>query len=135
MGKKGPQRTPTKKLQNRGSWLAKERSEHEPVRLVGDWSAPADLDDRSRACWESEMPKLVKLGIISTTDLLCFRAYCETWADYLRCHFDQVGQRIKLRNDLFKFASHFGLTPSTRSNIKADKNNDSSGKNQYFRVS
>jgi phage terminase small subunit len=134
MSKPGPQRTPTAVLENRGSWRSKDRREHEPERLIGDFSPPEDLSPDARDYWEAMMPRLNNLGIISATDLPMFRLLCETWSDYMLFRENRSGDQhtiSKLRAELLKYSGHFGLTPATRSNIRAEKKPEKDKK--YFR--
>ena len=134
----GPAKTPTQVKLNRGSWRGKSEAKTAPPRLVGDFSCPKHLKLEAKRFWEKLMPDLVRIGVISKTELDMFAMLCETWADYKKACKDHKGDyRLKkmLRDEVIKYAAHFGLTPSTRSNVRAfDNVTDSGTKERFFKI-
>ena len=121
--KPGPQKTPSAMLRLRGSRLLEHRTEPEVV--PGDFSCPKDLDGYARKFWIEHMPILEKIGVMSAQDLPQFRMLCEAQQDYndTRGNIDYY-LRMKLRAECYKLASHFGMTPSTRSDVPSGKKSE-----------
>ena len=122
MGKRGPQKTPTAILKLRGSGLLDNRTEAE--RIPVSCQCPSDLCGYAKSFWQNHIVYLDSMGIISAQDLCQFRLLCEAHGDYdtIRNNTD-YHTKIKLRNEIFRLASHFGMTPSTRSDVPHETKN------------
>src|SRR5581483_7260694 len=80
MGRRGPPPTPTKILELRGSWRAKERP-GEPQPPPGAPPMPEWLSEEARAEWQRMAPELEALGLLSVLDRAALAAYCQAYAE------------------------------------------------------
>jgi P27 family predicted phage terminase small subunit len=136
MGKRGPQPTPTEILDDRGSWLAKERS-GEVKHESGIPDCPEWLDQEARAEWDRQIRGMAT-GILSSTDRGFLAAYCAAWSEFKvaqqfiyehghtavtdkgnEIQHPMVGVRNKAAERMNRFGSHFGFSPSSRVGIPA----------------
>lgn len=123
MKTKGPPKTPKAILKLHGSKRAASRKEPDPI--PGDFSCPSDLVGESKKFWNKQMPILDKIGVMSVQDLTMFRSLCEAWGDYMDIReTNDIHTKIKLRAEITKLCSHFGMTPSTRSDVTYNKKED-----------
>ena len=78
MGARGPAKTPKKILEQRGSWLSKDRED----TLQIDPSMPIKPDWMGKyAChaWKQLIPKLETMGILTKMDQDALTNYCVLW--------------------------------------------------------
>jgi len=131
MGKRGPAPTPTKILEARVSWRAKERTAEPEVTAPMIESPPAWLtNEDALECWNHYRPLL---GWLRATDRNIFTRYCEMWGIYReRCaeraaavareQKESLDARCaKLAEILLRIEAQIGLTPSARTGIKVDE--------------
>ena len=137
MGKRGPKPTPTKILENRGSWRATVRSD-EPTPDVKIPSAPTWLDREGRREWGRLTRELEKLGIVAQVDRSTLAAYCQAYANLYRAQKEikvggittvsATGSVIKhpamavmekAIDQILKGAALFGLSPASRVGLKS----------------
>lgn len=119
MGKRGQPKTPASILKLHGSRLLEHRKEPSPV--LGDFSCPKDLSPDAAKFWRRWMPVLERVGVMSMQDLPVFHNLCDAWSDYQAVRdFRDYYIKIKLRAEILRLASHFGMTPSTRSDVQFD---------------
>ena len=133
MGKRGPPKTPTAILKQRGSWRADTRSD-EPQFDAGIPAPPAHLDAVAKKKWNETTPLLLKAGVLTKADADSLAIYCDTFSQYLRAKkvlekegdVYQGGKRAevaiveKCRETMLRFLREFGMTPASRSNVKVD---------------
>lgn len=153
MGSRGPQPTPTKILEARGSWRAKGR-QGEPQLPVEAPSCPAWLPAEGKAEWRRQVKLLVQMGVISKADRALLAAYCEAWAELvaLTCAIDErlrqdllagyawavkdglINAKAKAVDRLMKLADRFGFSPAARARLRAPEQPESkdSGKGRFF---
>lgn len=139
MGQRGPKRTPTALLQARGSWLGKQRAvDGEPVALPFDDTPPPWLTTEAVAAWRTLVAQLSAVRILSATDRIALARYVQGWSRWLAA--DAIVQRegmivdgangarvphpaatlaLKLGEQLARLEATFGLTPSSRSGLRA----------------
>ena len=99
MGQRGPAKTPTAVLDQRGSWRGKIRK-GEPT-AHGAPVMPDDLDENERAVWQRVVPRLVAMGVAGEVDSDMIARYCTTYVVYLKLR-DFVRKHtmpIPIRND------------------------------------
>lgn len=103
-----------------------------------DW-----LEDEAKAEWERMSKALEDMGMLTSMDMVAFAGYCQAYArwkeaeEFLTQHgsivrtpngyLQQVPQVSIAQTNLkivLKFCEQFGLTPSSRSRIVADKSTD-----------
>lgn len=139
MGKRGPKKTPTAKLRLVNSRKAEERrSEPKPERGIP--TCPTFLDREAKAEWKRVTPKLDRMGLLAKIDRATLAAYCQTWSDYttavksvkregtvITVDMGKFGKkkmknpRVMVLNEarsaLYRYASIFGLSPSSRADL------------------
>lgn len=144
MGKRGTKPTPTKILEDRGSWRANDRK-GEVVHRVGAPDCPEWLDDEARAEWSRQVAGMAE-GVLSQVDRGFLAAYCAAWSEFVACQqyieehghtsvtdkgneiqHPMVGIRNKAAERMNRFGSQFGFSPSSRVGIVAPET--STGKN------
>jgi P27 family predicted phage terminase small subunit len=139
MGKRGPKPTPTKILKMRGSWRAK-RNPDEPQYPVSVPTCPGHLNEEARKEWK-RITRLLKVqGLITLVDRAALTCYCEAWSGLVRAteKVNQMGEVLKSKEtgviyqnpylaiknkameQINKFSSLFGLSPSSRVGLKTN---------------
>jgi P27 family predicted phage terminase small subunit len=157
MGLRGPAPTPTKILEVRGSWRAKER-EGEPRFPEARLSAPSWLGKEAKAEWKRVVNACAPLGILADVDRATLVAYCETWDEYCRltraiARRDRLArdvgqeeapaesleltlsQRHRAATQLVRLAGQFGFSPAARARVKAPgaaEEGEGGAKSRYF---
>ena len=85
--KPGPRRTPTKVLEMRGSWLARNRKQSDPGygnNAIGPEvliKMPSWLLDDARAVWRLVLAHLKPLGVIGRMDSHALGRYCTIFCE------------------------------------------------------
>lgn len=142
MGRRGPPPKPTKLRVlegNRGKRPLNKREPQPPaLRDLTSAKPPKFLTGViSRTVWNTELPLLIDLGIVASTDLNMFAAYCESVESYQTAHMrlskqgvtmigsrgtvirhPDVKNRREAKAEMLRLAMEFGLTPAARSRIK-----------------
>ena len=109
-------------------------------RSTGVPDCPDWLEDEAKAEWERMSAVLENMGMLTDMDMVAFAGYCQAYArwreaeEFLSQHgsivrtpngyLQQVPQVSIAQTNLkivLKFCEQFGLTPSSRSRIVADK--------------
>lgn len=80
MGKRGPSKTPTVILEQRGSWRAKERAANEPKPAANMPDKPDWLTDDAGIAWDRIAPALQKLGLLTEIDGNVLARYVTLWS-------------------------------------------------------
>jgi P27 family predicted phage terminase small subunit len=108
----------------------------EPDLAPAASDAPADVckDKGALAEWNRLFPELEKKGVLTVGDQTIFAGYCKITAEIGRyerlcarvglanAHLNGYkGYLLKLRIQLRQYAAELGLTPSSRSGVKAVK--------------
>ena len=152
MGKRGPQKTPTIKLDHRGSWRAKERKDEPQPNKSGLPPKPRHIQGDGAKFYKRVGAELTGMGVFTTADFDAFVIMCEEYQQYKEAEKlcktlliktsngnviqnPAVGIRNKSREALKKSMSYFGMTPSSRAGLSIEsKMSDNSGKKNYFKV-
>ena len=143
-----PGPTALKKL--RGNPGKRKLNENEPQAKPGRPPLPPGLTDVAQAEWDRMVPELEAIGVLSTIDGSALAAYCQAYSRWLQAeaeidahgitlvtkHETEKGlvdgdikknPAVTVANDAMKlmraFLSEFGMTPSSRSRIKASLSN------------
>lgn len=159
MGKRGPQKTPTKILAMRGSVLVPRRKE-EPQLPAAVPQPPTWLPAASCRQWEHLAPLLDQVGILTDADQSAFALYAEALAQYIEARDMVYGTKGKKGTGLYtktlsgsetihpavrimqeawdrtmKASREFGLTPASRAGVTRtrDKHADTDPKARFFR--
>jgi len=103
-------------------------------------SCPRHLDKEARKEWRRLAKQLAEAGILTEIDRAVFAAYCRAWSLYVKA--DQavqqygsifisknkqpyqspyLNQMTAAMKDMVRFAAELGMTPSSRSRVKAAK--------------
>ena len=138
MAGRGPQPTPTRVLEARGSRLAVGR-DGEPRVPVEAPTCPRELSDEAKAEWRRVVKQLKAAGLIATMDRGQLAAYCDAWGDFIRAvrqiaalekrykgkGFERairaglVAAKAKASDRLTRIADRFGFSPAARTRVKA----------------
>lgn len=131
----GPPRTPTKILDARGSWLAKQRAADEPDDNVAAPEMPRDMGDEAERHWNYIVPKLLSRRTLTPSDFGFLVGMCQWWGEYARAA-ARVAKldkspfkghvvdhpRVVMRSaweQYSKAAARFGLSPADKSRVQA----------------
>ena len=154
MGRRGPQKTPTKILAMRGSWRAKTR-QNEPEPGPGRPQCPRSLPKEGKAEWRRITAYLAKMGMLATCDRVAIAGYCSAWAQHdcadTECKKTgywyvtpngvqmQTAAAIILksaRGDMLRYLREFGLSLASRASVgTSTKTKVDKEKAAYFEIS
>lgn len=138
MGRRGPPRKTTAENLLNGNPGKRAINKAEPdFEVDEELPCPPDVKGAGREEWERVAPMLVEHGVLRKSDLVTFKNYCETISDlavyraklkkipsgaiYLKAHMYCQNMIIKLRTQLRHYAQELGLTPASRSAVKATR--------------
>ena len=149
MAKRGPSKTPSKVLRNRGSWRAETRKgEPEPE---GEVVRPTWLSDAAAAKWDELAPMLLATGVLTVADVDTLAEYCHFWTrreaatafikkngDTHLVHdgrgkvkgvrqYPQVWMELKYAEKCERLRAKLGMDPAARSNLSVEKRGDGAG--------
>jgi P27 family predicted phage terminase small subunit len=79
---RGPQPTPTKILEARGSWRAKGRKDDPPAVPVECPTCPEILRGEARREWTRATAELERMGVLARVDRGMLTLWCELWGEY-----------------------------------------------------
>ena len=151
MAGKGPPKTPTLVLQQRGSHLAKRRL-NEPKPTAGAPNPPTWLKGEALREWKRLVGELDAIGLLTAVDRAAFAMLCQAWGDYVaaRADVERMGATfttpkgyvaknpmVTVRTDAFerwrKLAREFGLTPAARASLATPKvdEDENRGRSQF----
>lgn len=155
----GPRPTPTHLKVIRGNPGCRKLPKHEPKPKVSVPSAPAHLTKAAKSEWKRVTRSLKALGIISTIDRAALAAYCQAYGRWVQAENalaemakqntstgalivktqsgnviqnPLVGVANKAMRDLMHYAVEFGMTPSARVRVRAEKDGDQDPSERYF---
>ncbi|SHH59136.1 phage terminase small subunit P27 family [Clostridium grantii] len=145
MAQRGRKPKPTAIKVLEGNPGKRQLNEFEPKPDKKPPRCPAWLDSEAKKEWRRVSKQLVELGILTEVDMAAFAGYCEAYArwkeaeEFISKHgtivktpsgyWQQVPQVSIAQTYLkimIKFCEQFGLTPSSRSRIVADKGSNDS---------
>jgi phage terminase small subunit len=94
--------------------------EDSPKAMPSDGTPPAGLSDDALLEWNRVTPEIIRLGFFGVADVFALAVYCEACASFKDAirHGDTSSQ-IRLSGIIRQYAMEFGLTPSSRSRMKA----------------
>ena len=140
MAQRGRKPKPTAIKVLEGNPGKRELNQYEPKPKKKSAKCPAWLEGEARKEWRRTGKQLEQLGILTEIDMAAFAGYCQAYARWREAevfitkhgtivktpsgYWQQVPQvsiaqtYLKIMN---KFCEQFGLTPSARSRIIADK--------------
>jgi P27 family predicted phage terminase small subunit len=138
MAPRGKKPLPSNVHQLHGNPGKRPLNDREPSPPIGRPRMPKDFDAVAQREWKRQAPVLRELGILTKIDHAMFEAYCQTYADWIK--YTELAQKTPLvktpsgririspymeladraLKNLRAIATEFGLTPSSRSRIKAE---------------
>lgn len=134
MGRRGPQPQPTALKIARGNPGKRPLNTEEPQLPAPDLTAPKGLKGRALREWQELGPTLLAAGVLTMADLKCFLTYCQTVGDEERfeklvdgvkpeeaLRLGYAAHLLKVRGQLRQYEQDLGLTPASRSGVKAKK--------------
>jgi len=152
MGLRGPPKTPTKILKARGSWRAGLR-DGEPSARARKLNPPAWLSARAKDVWRRLEPKLRAMGVLDAADENALARYCQLFARYRECETeiqeygsfvnDDSGNEVelpavkraeRLSQQLTRLEDRFGLSPSARASLAAERTDEEDEKERFFKI-
>lgn len=140
-----PKPTTLKLIQGTAQKSRMNPNEPKPAKPAKVPAPPAHLSTQAKSEWKRIAKELHSTGILTKIDVKALGAYCQAFADMIRAegllakwnldHPDQVNIQRTLggidkthpyvlqirehRRDMVRFAAEFGLTPSSRTRVKA----------------
>lgn len=143
MGKRGPKKTPTQRLANRGSWRALERKGEPQPKPADMMPPPEHLSGEAAAIWIETLPKLKGCGVFSEIDGNAFERYCRTYAAWRRvldefegatevdwrtiCNMQKLDEMVR------RLEASFGLNPADRAELNVAEPKEDDGKRNIFK--
>lgn len=143
MAQRGRKPKPTLIKQLEGNPGKRKLNEFEPKPEKRAPKCPAWLDKEAKKEWRRTAKQLEKLGVLTEVDMAAFAGYCEAYARWKEAEefISRHGTIIKTPNGywqqvpqvsiaqtylkiMIKFCEQFGLTPSSRSRIVAERGTD-----------
>lgn len=146
MGRRGPKPEPTILTLAKGNPSKKQINTREPKPKSGKISPPKYLSGESLKCWKAIVPGLISTGVMTEADVSTLARYCtmfEQWLRYLAevragndilviynddgsVKYQQASpaatMQQKLATSMLRIEQEFGLTPSARTGIVAQTN-------------
>jgi P27 family predicted phage terminase small subunit len=151
MGARGPRPKPTQLRVLHGD--RKDRiNTSAPVAAEGVPECPEDVSEAVREVWEYTLGQLIGMGIASPADRDALLCYCEAVVTHRQASAILARSNILIRradsdtlmrnpalvvqrdaaSQIAKFAQHFGLSPSARSEIHKPKGNAGAGAERFL---
>jgi P27 family predicted phage terminase small subunit len=134
MGRRGPPPQPTALKIERGNPGQRPLNHAEPELAAATAEVPVGMKGRARKEWSRLVDELISKGVLTVGDMHAFEEYCRLVGevDEYEKMINKVGRAdahklgyanylLKLRTQLRQQAAHLGLTPSSRSGVKAVK--------------
>jgi P27 family predicted phage terminase small subunit len=131
---RGRKPTPTALKLERGNPGHRPINAEEPVLAAASAIVPSGLKGRARKEWTRLANELITKGVLTVGDMHAFEEYCtlvgevDSYEKLIRRVGRETAHRLgyanyllKLRTQLRQQAAHLGLTPSSRSGVKAVK--------------
>ena len=143
MGRRGPAAEPTVIKMARGNPGQRRPNAREPKPKAGNIKPPKYLTGESLKCWKSITPGLIATGVMTEADVPTLARYCTMFEQWLRCLAEvRAGRDVltiynddgsvkyqqqtpaatmqqKLAASMLRIEQEFGLTPSARTGIVA----------------
>jgi P27 family predicted phage terminase small subunit len=138
MGRRGPAAAPTAIKLAKGERRPSQVNYHEPVLDAPEsHEAPSGLEGAGLEEWKGQIDHLSDRGVLTSADLTAFEDYCRALTELRRFEAKAKdageelaiakgyqGMVVKLRAQVNQLRQQCGLTPSSRSGVKASKSKD-----------
>ena len=141
MAQRGRKPKPTAIKELEGNPGKRELNQNEPKPKENAPKCPAWLDAEAKKEWKRVSKRLEEIGVLTEVDMAAFAGYCEAysrWKDaeeFISKHgtifktpsgYWQQVPHVSIAQTylkiMIKFCEQFGMTPSSRSRIVAEKN-------------
>jgi len=142
MGLRGAQGKTTQEKIMRGNPGKQKLNTEEPLPDRDQIKMPVWIDDKAKQHWDKHIPQFETLGYFTNFDCQAFAVYCQALSDVERLtneirkegdvvtYTNSYGHEANKKNEkhalkkeaidlVLKLSGHFGLTPTSRSQIKA----------------
>lgn len=142
MGQRGPAPKPTALKELQGNPGKRPLNKQEPKfnPLIDAPSPPGHLNTYAKKEWKRIIPVLTKVRMLTEADLAAIAVYCQAYGRWVEAEKlvkakgfttvtdkgnviqrPEVGIANTAMRDIVSFAKEFGMTPSSRSNIKVEE--------------
>jgi P27 family predicted phage terminase small subunit len=146
MGRRGQAPAPTAVKLARGETRPSRINSDEPVLPAPTTHAsPKGLTGAGKAEWDAQLAILVERGVVTVADLTAFEDYCRSLTDLrtfeakakkagpeLAIAKGYQGMVVKLRQQCNQLRQQCGLTPSSRTAVKASKRPAADDDSRFF---
>ena len=139
MGRRGPAPKPTRLRVIQGNPGKRPLNKNEPKPALGRPPCPRWLNEEAKKEWRRIVPELARIGVLTIVDRLALAGYCQAYARWRQAEeaIEKYGMIGKTESGYVQqlpyvsiaqkslalmrnLAAEFGMTPSSRSRIKAD---------------
>jgi len=155
MAKPGPKPTPTvkKRLQGNPGKRSLPKNEPKPRNSMIIPRSPEYLDNVGKKEWRRMGKELHKIGLLSNIDMAAFAAYCQQYSMWVMAtkKVQEHGVLIKAQSgypmqspyftiqnkaqsEMRKWLTEFGMTPSSRSRVQVEKEQESDPMEDFIRA-
>lgn len=136
MGKRGPPPQPTALKVARGNPGKRALNHEEPSFGPATTEAPLDLGGRALEEWNRHASTLINAGVLTVCDLTGFATYCrlvgeeQEWRERVattkggKLKLAYHRHVLKIRDQQKAYMKEYGITPSSRSGVRAVKPTD-----------
>lgn len=156
MGKRGPRPEPTILKIAKGNPGKRRLNESEPKPPSDNIAPPDWVTGVARSKWDEVVPKLIGMGVMTNADIDTIARYCTMHEQYVK-YLDQVRRGLdvlvirddagkvkymqstpaatmmtKLAASMLRIEQEFGLTPSARSGLSANKTQEQDELSAFF---
>jgi P27 family predicted phage terminase small subunit len=150
MAKPGPSKAPNSLRLLHGDKNPNRFNANEPVPREGKLVPPSDLADDVREVWLSRLVELEAMNLAFPSDIDCWHAFCEAVVIHAKACRVLAQSPILVKGlngglvknpalavqehaavSLLRFAQQFGLTPSARATVEAQKNAGAESSNPF----
>lgn len=157
MGKRGPRPEPTILKIAKGNPGKRRLNESEPKPPSDNIAPPDWVTGVARSKWDEVVPKLIGMGVMTNADIDTIARYCTMHEQYVK-YLDQVRRGLdvlvirddagkvkymqstpaatmmtKLAASMLRIEQEFGLTPSARSGLSANKTQEQDELYAFFK--
>jgi P27 family predicted phage terminase small subunit len=132
MGRRGPAAAPTAIKALRGNPGRRPLPAEPPIPAATNLAVPSSLQGAGRIEWRRLAPILSQTGVLAESDVVAFENYCRALSDLRRYELKAkrvgmelaiakgyAGMVLKIRAQVSQLAAQLGLTPSSRSQVRA----------------
>lgn len=128
-------------------------NQHEARIAPAMMRAPRHLDTEAKREWRRVVKELYQVGLLTQVDRAALSAYCQAWSRWVKAERDLEGKPLTMETDkgycypnpllgiansaleqMRKWMTEFGMTPSSRSRVKAEEPKEKSMAEMLFEM-